>query len=203
MPLTSEQQKALEMAQNNNIPYGYCHCGCGQKTTIIKENSYTRGLIKGEPRKYLKGHHTKGKKLAGYCRENNPNWRGGEYTREDGYVMIYKPDHPLVNSNDYIRKSRVVVENNIKEFLPKDVIIHHINHNRSDDRIENLQILTSHAEHRKVHADEKALKACGYAHWRKCRRCHQYDDPVNMICHKRKGRKNSFHFYHKECPEKI
>ena len=196
MPLTSEQQQAFE------IPYGYCQCGCGQKTAIIEENSFTRGLIKGEPRKYLKGHHTKGKKLLNRCRENNNNWRGGEYIREDGYAMVYQPDHPHANQNGYIRKSRYVIEKKIKSILPKDVIIHHINHNRSYDKMENLQILSSHAEHRKVHADEKAFLNCGHKTWRKCRRCHQYDDPKNMIRRKRTGRKNSYHFYHIECPAK-
>lgn len=38
----------------SEIPYGYCHCGCGQKTTIAKK---TRGDIKkGEPNKYVSCH---------------------------------------------------------------------------------------------------------------------------------------------------
>lgn len=37
-----------------NIPYGYCHCGCGQKTKIAKQN--TTLYKTREPRLYLVGH---------------------------------------------------------------------------------------------------------------------------------------------------
>lgn len=38
------------------IPYGYCHCGCGQKTNIAKRNFHSRGIVKGEPWRYAPGH---------------------------------------------------------------------------------------------------------------------------------------------------
>lgn len=38
------------------IPYGYCHCGCGEKTNIIKWSNKPRGDVKGEPRRYINGH---------------------------------------------------------------------------------------------------------------------------------------------------
>lgn len=45
------------MHLKDTIPYGYCHCGCGEKTSIIQRSNLPRGLVKGEPRLYLKGHH--------------------------------------------------------------------------------------------------------------------------------------------------
>lgn len=42
---------------DNLIPYGYCHCGCGQKTAIAKQTSSQFGHVKGEPVKYIHGHH--------------------------------------------------------------------------------------------------------------------------------------------------
>lgn len=39
------------------IPYGYCQCGCGQKTTIAKWSEPKWGVVKGEPRRYLRNHH--------------------------------------------------------------------------------------------------------------------------------------------------
>ena len=41
------------------VPYGYCHCGCGQKTNISKYNSPKHGWIKGQPRKFLMGHEAR------------------------------------------------------------------------------------------------------------------------------------------------
>lgn len=38
------------------IPYGYCHCGCGQKTTVPKESSKQGNRIKGEPMRFIRGH---------------------------------------------------------------------------------------------------------------------------------------------------
>lgn len=42
------------------IPYGYCHCGCGQKTNIAKVHDSGRGQIKGEPWRFLPGHYSPG-----------------------------------------------------------------------------------------------------------------------------------------------
>lgn len=44
---------------DTNIPYGYCHCGCGRQTSIITANTATRGLVKGEPRRYARGHNSR------------------------------------------------------------------------------------------------------------------------------------------------
>lgn len=41
----------------DKIPYGYCHCGCGNKTTIAKQTRPEWGHIKGEPFKWYFNHH--------------------------------------------------------------------------------------------------------------------------------------------------
>jgi hypothetical protein len=46
-------------SEQSNIPYGYCHCGCGQKTNLITETRRRLGLARGEPRRFLSGHHAK------------------------------------------------------------------------------------------------------------------------------------------------
>lgn len=38
------------------IPYGYCRCGCGQKTNIPTFNSRADGRVKGQPMRFLRGH---------------------------------------------------------------------------------------------------------------------------------------------------
>lgn len=45
----------------SEIPYGYCHCGCGQKTTIASQNKTKHNWIKGEPLPFIQGHHRKHK----------------------------------------------------------------------------------------------------------------------------------------------
>ena len=43
------------------IPYGYCHCGCGLTTKVAKENNRKRGILKGEPFLYVRGHSSRNK----------------------------------------------------------------------------------------------------------------------------------------------
>lgn len=44
----------------SEIPYGYCHCGCGQKTKIVKKTDTRYGQVKGEPMRYIHRHHADG-----------------------------------------------------------------------------------------------------------------------------------------------
>lgn len=44
---------------SNEIPYGYCHCGCGQKTKIVEETNRAKGWIKGEPKRFINGHNAR------------------------------------------------------------------------------------------------------------------------------------------------
>lgn len=44
---------------SQEIAYGYCHCGCGQKTPLASRTYSARGVFKGEPNKYIIGHTTK------------------------------------------------------------------------------------------------------------------------------------------------
>ena len=41
---------------NCQIPYGYCHCGCGGETTISKRTVKSRGLRAGFPYRYIVFH---------------------------------------------------------------------------------------------------------------------------------------------------
>ncbi len=44
------------MDKQDDIPYGFCHCGCGEKTTIAPMTSAALGVRKGEPRRFIVGH---------------------------------------------------------------------------------------------------------------------------------------------------
>ena len=44
------------MPSHSTIPYGLCHCGCGQKTQISKYSDKRDGTSKGFHRRYVNGH---------------------------------------------------------------------------------------------------------------------------------------------------
>lgn len=50
---TYPQQLALDFS---TVPYGTCHCGCGEKTRISPETDPRKGAIRGQPRRFLQGH---------------------------------------------------------------------------------------------------------------------------------------------------
>jgi hypothetical protein len=45
------------MTPKKSIPYGFCQCGCGQKTKLSRDNDASRGRIKGTPMAYCLGHN--------------------------------------------------------------------------------------------------------------------------------------------------
>lgn len=77
------------------------------------------------------------------------HWKGGR-KNNNGYIMVYAPDHPHCDSQGYVRQHRLVVEDHLNRLLEKDEIVHHLNHKRNDNRIENLRIMTKQ-DHDKYH----------------------------------------------------
>ncbi len=59
---SNHQQRNLRMATSNHttsIPYGYCHCGCGQKTNLYQTTHTNKGQFKGQPTLFILGHSTR------------------------------------------------------------------------------------------------------------------------------------------------
>ena len=68
----------------------------------------------------------------------------------NGYVRLYVPKSISQNKCFYISEHRYVMEQFLGRKLTKSEHIHHINHDKLDNRIENLEII-SPSEHSKHH----------------------------------------------------
>lgn len=79
------------------------------------------------------------KKICQKKGEDSPSWKGGRRI-EEGYVLIYLPDHPKAKSNGYVREHTVIMEKVLGRSLHKDENVHHKNGNKEDNRIENLEL---------------------------------------------------------------
>lgn len=62
------------------------------------------------------------------------------YIDHKGYKKIYKPSHPNSSKSGYIPEHRLVMSEALGRTLRKDETIHHINGDRLDNRLENLEL---------------------------------------------------------------
>lgn len=85
--------------------------------------------------------------------EMNPNYSGGKYVDDRGYIRILCPDHPK-NIKGYIYEHRLLMEEYLGRYLQKWESVHHINEIKQDNRIENLFLCTMQ-EHSAIHREGK------------------------------------------------
>ena len=156
---------------------GLCECGCGGKAPIAKKTSTRAGHIKGQPTRFISGHHSKIQPKGNKAK----NWRGGTRRMEEGRIRIYKPEHPRSDKKGYVLRSILVVEEKSSISIPAGCIIHHANEDWTDDSPSNLVVCNNIAYHMYLHQRKRAYDACGNANWRKCWVCKEYDDKKNLL----------------------
>jgi len=74
--------------------------------------------------------------------------RDGKYRDKEGYIWV-RSTHPK-NIGGFIQEHRLVMEKALGRYLNEGEIIHHKNHSPSDNRLENLE-LVSREKHRELH----------------------------------------------------
>lgn len=88
----------------------------------------------------------------------NGNWKGGTFLRGDGYVAV------AVGDSKYRLEHDLVMEVHIGRRMFPNENVHHLNGSRSDNRLENLELLTVSEHTKNHHARQRDL-----SRWTECK----------------------------------
>jgi hypothetical protein len=129
---------SLIVQKPRNFILGLCQCGCGEKVRI-RRLKRGRGILQ----RFKWGHNG--------CLRVKP-----EHITSHGYILILKRDHPYAFRRDgYVYKHRLIMEEYLGRYLLSTEDVHHINGDKKDNRIENLQLFSSRSAHTKFHSGIK------------------------------------------------
>lgn len=91
--------------------------------------------------------------------ENNANWKGGITKTAGGYLTYTNSPENKQNKNKLMH--RVIAEKKIGRCLLPGEVVHHIDGDQSNNCFDNLLVLSSQAEHARIHGKERG--ALNYA----------------------------------------
>lgn len=107
-----------------------CACGCGEQIKITNRKD-------SRNQNRFKMNHDKRRE---FTRNISPN----------GYARVRSFTHPKRDHTNRIKEHRLVMEKHLGRYLEPHEHIHHINGIKTDNRLENLQIVTPQ-EHMSLH----------------------------------------------------
>ena len=142
----SKAQKGRKHSEETKKKIGDSHRGFKHSELSKKKMSEAlKGKYCGEKSYHFGKHHTEeARKKIGKAQrgDKNSNWRGG-LSIQDGYKSIY------IGNGRYAKEHRLVW---IEHFgkIPRNCVIHHINFDKLDNRVENLQMMAI-SEHISLH----------------------------------------------------
>lgn len=132
-----------------------CECGCGEPAPISPQTVRSCGYIKGQPRRFIRGHHRKG-----HLRELKPVLVGR-------YRLLRTSDNGKTKGLHVLRAERA-----LGHALPRGAQVHHADGTRKDDA--PLVICENQKYHGFLHILLSVKRAGGNPHThRVCNGCKQ------------------------------
>lgn len=156
---TLKQLGYIQNVSSATIYHALKKTGCTFIRTQRKEPSQEAFKNRSFARKgrKLSREHRHALSLAKKHNYNGFNGYGHTKIGNDGYIKAYAPQHPHANKDGYVKLHRIIMENIIGRYLSENEVVHHINHNRQDNRIENLKVMDK-KEHMRMHMKERYSK---------------------------------------------
>ena len=81
-------------------------------------------------------------------------WNIKKVISKGDYQYALVPEHPKATRNGYVLLHRVIVENHLGRVLNSHEVVHHKDHNKRNNTLDNLEVLDSR-EHLRQHAQER------------------------------------------------
>ena len=156
MPNVGEIRKGKEIGLPGGI-YIWSTCAdCNKERWVI--------FIKGLPAYSLCNRCATKEYVRTHQGKNHPNWGGGRYIEEEGYVQIRlskdDPFYSMVNSSGTVYEHRYVMAQHLGRPLAKDEIVHHLPEAKSkgDNRIEVLELHSTQSHGREWYEELTRLR---------------------------------------------
>ena len=93
--------------------------------------------------------------MYGLRGENSPFFTGDRLNNY-GYQLLYKPEHPNAYPDGYVLEHRYVMSEHLGRPLRKSEVVHHIDGDKLNNRIENLELM-NRSSHMKLHSKERKI----------------------------------------------
>lgn len=156
--MTDEQFKKFLISeyQDKQLPLRKISQHLGVNSAALRKYFYKYGISLRETSE-AKSIATKGAKSI--------RWRGGKHICNNGYIEVYCPEHPRAKSRKYVYEHILVMEKHLGRYLLSDEVVHHKNEIKTDNRLENLQLLTN-KEHIALHGYKSKGRSKNILHGR-------------------------------------
>lgn len=80
----------------------------------------------------------------------NDKYHKGFIETYNGYILVKAPDHPGADCKGYVREHRLVMEKYLGRYLEDGEIAHHVDGNKKNNAIDNLELMLL-SEHTRLH----------------------------------------------------